>query len=330
MQSTFFGSFIPGLLSVGVRSSSGWSSMLPPPPKWSTDQMPDLTGKVMIVTGGNAGIGRENVKALLEHGAKVYMAGRNVVKCAAVIEELKEETGHEAIFLKLDLADLAAVKAAAEEFLSKETQLHVLFNNAASQYPPVEVVTEQGYDMQFGTNVIGHFYFTKLLLPILLETTKTSPDGKARVVHVASVGHEFVSGLRFDTFKDSPQRRRMHPTTLYFQSKFANIVVSNEFHRRYADQRLVSMSLHPGNLKMDTERHPSLGPRLISLLNPILPDSKMGALTQLWAGTTPEGADLSGKYCIPWARVGEAKKGTGDPDVGRKLWEWLEEQVKNI
>lgn len=66
----------------------------------------------------------------------------------------------------------------------------------------------------------GHFYFTKLLLPILLETTKTSPDGKARVVHVASVGHEFVSGLRFDTFKDSPQRRRMHPTTLYFQSKF--------------------------------------------------------------------------------------------------------------
>ncbi|PCH40726.1 NAD(P)-binding protein [Wolfiporia cocos MD-104 SS10] len=309
--------------------------MMPPSPKWSVDQIPDLEGKVMIVTGGYAGIGKETTRALVAHNAKVYIAGRSAVKAEAVIEEFKRETGRDALFLQLDLADLGSVKAAAEGFMSKETRLHALINNAAAQYPDIEEVTPTGHDMQFGTNVVGHFYLTKLLLPLLLETAKSSPTGKARVVHVSSVGHEFVDGIDFDTLKDGPRRRAQHPVKLYFQSKFANVAVADEFHRRYAEQGLVSCSLHPGNLKYNTERHKSLGVRFLSTIvspvsqNPVLPDNKLGALTQLWAATMPEGDDFGGKYLIPWARMGRAKPETDDPELGQKLWAWLEEQVKD-
>ncbi|KZT70280.1 NAD(P)-binding protein [Daedalea quercina L-15889] len=319
MQSYALGAVLPGLLNVSGR---GWWSMLVPPPRWSVDDIPDLSGKVIIVTGGNANIGRETVKALLVHNAKVYLGARNERKARAVIETLKSEIGHEAVFLKLDLATLRSVKSAADEFLSKENKLDVLVNNAASQYPPVDQLTSEGHDLQFGTNVLGHFYFTQLLL---LATAKASPDGKARVVHVASVGHEFVNGV---DLADTPKRRTLHPTTLYFQSKFGNVLVAKEFHRRYADQGLVSCSLHPGNLRFDTERHPSLIIRLMSNINPFLPGAQLGAFTQLWAATSPEGVDFGGKYLIPWARMGTAKKETEDPELAKKLWDWLEEQIR--
>jgi len=161
----------------------------PPHPIFTVDDIPDLSGQIIIVTGGNTGIGKETVKELLNHDAKVYLAARNQEKAFAAIKELSEVTGKEAIFLKLDLSDLKGIKAAAEEFLSKETQLHVLFNNAGVMVPPVEQLTADGYDLQFGTNVLGHFYFTKLLLPTLIATAKTSSDGKARVVNTSSLGH---------------------------------------------------------------------------------------------------------------------------------------------
>ncbi|KAI0920757.1 hypothetical protein AcW1_005064 [Taiwanofungus camphoratus] len=311
-------------------SKSTLSSLFPPRPKWGVSQMPDLSGKVMIVTGGNAGIGYETVKVLLMHNAKVYMASRTPEKARAAIKDLRKETGKEALFLRLDLADLRSIKAAAEEFLSKETQLHVLFNNAGTVYPDVKEVTADGYDLQFGANVLGHFYLTKLLLRVLLDTAKISPDGKARVIHTSSVGHVFTSGIDFDTLHDGPHRLAQNTVHLYFQSKFGNVVVSDEFHRHYAEQGLVSVSLHPGNLKMDTQRHTSLGAKLIGIMNPILPSAAMGALTQLWAGTMPEGAELGGKYCIPWARVGIARAETDDPELGRRLWAWLEDQVKDL
>ncbi|KZT06459.1 NAD-P-binding protein [Laetiporus sulphureus 93-53] len=324
---TFLETMVPGLLSV---SRGGWDSMLPPSPKWSTDQIPDLSGKVIIVTGGNVNIGRKTVKGLLEHNAKVYMACRNEEKARETIEQLRQETGHEAIYIHLDLADLRSIKTTVNEFLRKETQLHVLFNNAASMYPPVEDLTADGYDLQFGTNVLGHFYLTKLLLSILFETAKSSVGGKPRVVHVASVGHEFVSGLDFETFKDCPKRREMNTVKLYFQSKFGNVVVANEFHRRYAEQGLVSFSLHPGNLKYDTARNTRRFVKFLSVINPVLPDAEIGALTQLWGGTAPEGAQFGGKYLIPWARVGKAKPETDNLELGQKLWAWLEEQVKDL
>ncbi|KAG8678437.1 hypothetical protein FRC08_017779 [Ceratobasidium sp. 394] len=146
----------------------------PGKPDWSTDQIPDLTGQTMIVTGGNAGIGRETSKALLNKNAKVYLAARSKSKADKAIEWLKTETGGRApIFLELDLADLASVRQAAEEFRRKEPELHVLFNNAGVMVSPVELKTADGYDLQFGTNVLGHYLFTTLLLPTLIHTAQT-------------------------------------------------------------------------------------------------------------------------------------------------------------
>ncbi|KAI8995252.1 NAD-P-binding protein [Trametes punicea] len=308
--------------------SSAIANMFPPKPEWGVDQIPDLSGKVMIVTGGNTGIGKETVKALLNHNAKVYIAGRNPQRVQEAIEDLRRETGKEALSLQLDLADLHSIKRAAEEFLSKEQRLDVLFNSAGLMYPPVEETTKDGYDLQFGTNVIGHFYLTKLLLPFLIASAKTSPDGKARVINTSSMGHSFVSGIDFDTLRDGPKRIKAGTLKLYSQSKFGNVVFSNELHRRYADQGIVSVSLHPGNLKTELQRYSSkIG---VMLTRCLLYPAPMGALTQLYAGTTPEGAKLGGKYLIPWARVGRAKKETDDPELGRKLWEWLENEVKDV
>ncbi|KAI0032686.1 hypothetical protein K488DRAFT_49359 [Vararia minispora EC-137] len=112
------------------NTSSVVAQMFPPKPTWGVENIPDLSGKVTIVTGGNTGIGKETAKALLSHGAKVYIASRTVEKTKAAIEDLKQATGREAIFLQLDLSDLVSVKKAAEVFLRHESMLHILFNNA--------------------------------------------------------------------------------------------------------------------------------------------------------------------------------------------------------
>ncbi|KAI0631524.1 NAD-P-binding protein [Trametes polyzona] len=308
--------------------SSTWTNMFPPKPQWSVDQIPDLSGKVMMVTGGNTGIGKETVKALLTHNAKVYIAGRSPQRVADAIEDLRKETGKTALFLQLDLADLQSIKKAASEFTSKEDRLDVLFNSGGLMYPPMELTTKDGFDLQFGTNVIGHFFLTQLLLPLLIASAKTSPDGKARVINTSSMGHTFISGIDFDTLRDGPARVKLGTIMLYSQSKFGNVVFSNELHRRYADQGIVSVSLHPGNLNTELARHSSKLVRF--LMKFLLYPAPLGALTQLYAGTTPEGANLGGKYLIPWARIGRARKETDDPELGRKLWAWLEDAVKDV
>lgn len=299
----------------------------PPKSNFRVDDIPDLTGKVIIVTGANTGIGKETAKVLLAHNAKVYIAARSQEKAEVAVKDLKNSTGKEAFFLKLDLADLKSVKSSVEEYLSKETTLDVLFNNAGVMFPPTDWLTADGYDLQFGTNVLGHFYFTKLLLPTLIATAKSAPDGKARVITTSSSAHA-LQGLTFSTFKDSPARKKMSTTQLYGQSKTGNVVQAFELARRYSSEGIVSIPLNPGNIRTDLMRHiPSF---LRSVMNLFIYDVEYGALTQLYAGTVPEAVELNGKYLVPWARVGPTRPDARDPKVGEALWEWLEEQVKDI
>ncbi|KAF8662085.1 hypothetical protein AX16_001195 [Volvariella volvacea WC 439] len=297
----------------------------PPASKFTIDDIPDLTGKVVIVTGGNSGIGKETAKALLMRNAKVYLAARSEQNAMQAISELLQETGKEAVFLKLDLSSLTSIKDAAEEFQRKEKALHVLFNNAGV-FLPVEEVTADGYDFQFGINVLGHHYFTKLLLPTLLSTAKNSSDKKVRVVTTSSLTHE-GGKLDFNAFKDGPARKKTSLRALYDQSK-GNVVQALELARRYGDEGIVSISLNLGNIRTDVQRN--LSPAFRAVLNLlILYPAAMGALTQLYAGTSHEAANFNGKYLIPWAQVGSAIPETQVPETGRQLWIWLEEQVKN-
>ncbi|KAH7927978.1 NAD(P)-binding protein [Leucogyrophana mollusca] len=301
--------------------------LFPPATQFTVDDIPDMSGKVVLVTGASAGIGKETARVLLTKNAKVWVAARDQSKGEATLRELKERTGKEAYLLKLNLANLKSVKEAAAEFLSKETRLDVLFNNAGVATPPNDLLTDDGYDLQFGTNVLGHFYITKLLTPLLLATGKSSPDGIARVVNTSSNAHWF-SGLHFDTFKDGPARRKMSGWTLYGQSKTGNIVFSAELARRLGDQGLVSTSLNPGGIKSELQRHSGIFAQMLASI--FLYDVSFGALTQLYAGTTSDGATLNGKYLVPWARIGDPREDTQDPQLGKELWTWLEEQVESV
>ncbi|KAI6032506.1 hypothetical protein EDC04DRAFT_2898104 [Pisolithus marmoratus] len=309
------------------HASSFLRDFVPPRSKFMADDIPVLTGKVVLVTGANTGIGKETARVLLTKNAKVWIACRDVAKGEAALRELKESTGRDAHLLKLNLANLRSIKEASEEFLSKETQLHVLFNNAGVMHPPIELITDDGYDLQFGTNVLGHFYLTKLLLPILLSTAKSSPFGTVRIVNTASTAH-WLGSLDFDTFKDTPKRRARAAPILYYQSKVANIVFSMELHRRYGDQGIVSTSVSPGVIVTELFRHEARIIRWIA--NVVLYHASQGALTQLYAGTSLEAAKLGGQHFVPWARVGKCRPYTQDPQLGRDLWTYLEEQVENL
>jgi NAD(P)-dependent dehydrogenase (short-subunit alcohol dehydrogenase family) len=300
------------------------SETFPPKSKFSVDQIGDLTGKVYLVTGGNTGVGFETVKALLQHNGTVYLAARSASKGKEAIEQLKELTGKEARFLQLDLSDLKSVKDAAREFTSKQSELHVLINNAGVMMPPLDQLTKDGYDLQFGTNVIGHFYLTKLLLPTLLATsTGTEP---ARVVTVASSAGLMINNIDLNTLRDGPARKKLSKTTLYMQSKMGNLVLATELARRYGDKGLVSASLNPGTLKSDLARHvESAAEKLI--LKAISYPVPMGALSSLYLATTPNGASLNGKYFIPWVRESKLSKDVLDAQRGKDVWAWLEEQV---
>jgi len=314
--------------------SKGGSSLLsqyfPPKPKWGVKDIPDLSGKVIIVTGGNTGVGKETVKALLEHNAKVYIAGRSENKVKEAIKDLQAQTGKTAEFLPLDLGDLRSVKKGAEEFIQKESKLDVLFNNAGIMWPSAELVTAQNIDLQFGTNVLGHFYFTKLLLPTLIATA--AERGKpSRVIHTASSTaqtHPAEEGIKIDTLVDGPARKKKSTEILYGQSKLGNVILSNEIARRYGDQGIVSISLNPGNLRSDLTRHiGGLKKKVIYMLCYPVP---FGALTQLWAGTTTEATKHNGAYLIPWARVGVIPPTSQDAATNKAVWDWMEEQVARI
>ncbi|TFY66215.1 hypothetical protein EVG20_g4874 [Dentipellis fragilis] len=274
----------------------------PPKPTWSVADMPDLEGKVVIVTGGNAGIGKETTKNLLWKGAKVYIASRSEERIC---------------------------QAAAGEFLSKETKLDILFDNGGVMCPPLDAFTAQGYDMQFGTNVLGHFYLNKLLLPVLLSTAEAvkrrGEDPDVRIVNTSSYAHMFLKTLEFDTFKDSPNRRKADPMALYGQSKFGGIVMAKELAKRYGDKGITSNSFHPGNIKTGITNNISYLEK--KFLDMIMYDVSYGVLTGLYAAVSPEAKAHNGAYFVPFARLGKALPETDNSKLGADLWTWMEEQI---
>ncbi|KAG8849192.1 hypothetical protein FRB96_000899 [Tulasnella sp. 330] len=303
------------------------SELFPPKSHFTAKDVPDLSNKVMIVTGGNSGIGKETIQELLKNNGKVYMASRSRTRAEEAIKDLEAKTGRRAIFLQLDLSSLDSITKAAREFQSQESVLDVLFNSGGVMNPPIEDLTTDGYDMQFGVNCLGHAHFTLLLLPQLIAAAKLSPDGKARVVNVSSNGAYGAGsvGIYFDAMTDTPQRKAKG-VGLYGISKYGNIVFSNELAKRYGDRGIVSTALHPGSIETNLARYwPSPVMRIVKFL--LLYPVECGALTSLWAGTSAETKDFNGKWLVPWARVGNMGP-SKDPRIGEKLWDWIEEQRK--
>ncbi|KAF8313614.1 NAD(P)-binding protein [Clavulina sp. PMI_390] len=276
--------------------------LFPHKTSWMTADTPDLSGKVMLITGGNSGIGKQTAQVLLERNAKVYITCRSLEKAQTALNDLKISTGKtddNVRALSMDLGDLATVKAGVVEFLRKESRLDVLFNSAGVMMPPISMLTSHGHDAQFGTNVLGHFYLTQLLIPALIASATSSPDEHARIVNLSSTAQWFTpppkqgGPVDYGTLVDGHARNKLGVVKLYNQSKAGNVLLSNALARKYGSLGIISISVSPGNIATGLQRYtPSVGRWLLGF---ILYDVSYGAINPVYAATTAEALQLNGK-----------------------------------
>lgn len=286
----------------------------------------DLTGKIVIITGANTGIGKESATMLAQMGATVIMACRNAEKTAPAVEEVKRESGSKKVFfMKLDLSDLNQVKEFATEFNKKYDKLDILLNNAGIMMIPTRTLSKDGYEMQFATNHLGHFYLTNLLIDHLKKS-----GGDARVVNVSSLGHNF-SKMRFEDL--NREKTSYNDVEVYGQSKLANIIFAKELQRRYGDQGITSVSLHPGAVLTELGRNMSFIYKLI--MTSLIPirwyfwkTPRQGAQTNLYCCIQDKEKLQGGAY---YADCKEAKtsKEALNSDDWKKLWEMSEKLIND-
>ncbi|KAG8997943.1 hypothetical protein FRB90_012406 [Tulasnella sp. 427] len=180
--------------------------------------------------------------------------------------------------------------------------------------------------------VLGHAHFTLLLLPELIAGAKTSGDGKSRVVNTASSAAYFLNNIDFDILKDTEKRKKTYSGTLYCASKLGNVLFSNELARRQPEDG--ASAAHQLDPKFVAGKEHLISRLRAFSLNenppqqPILYPALYGALTQLWVGIAPEAINYNGAWFIPWARPGKIQAAARDPELGNKLWDWIEEQRK--
>jgi NAD(P)-dependent dehydrogenase (short-subunit alcohol dehydrogenase family) len=319
---------------------NAFSQSFPPAAKFTEKNLPDQAGKVFIVTGGSSGVGKELSQILYAANAKVYLAARSSERASKAIESIKAaspKSKGELIYLHLDLDDLTTIKASADEFLSKEQKLDVLWNNAGVMTPPQGSKTKQGYELQLGTNNVAPFLFTKLLTPILLQTAKASPTASVRVVWVASSAVDAVSPTGGVDMNNLDYKTDKPSWTKYGTSKAGNLFHATEYARRFGGDGVISVALNPGNLKSDLQRHLPVWQLLI--IKPLLHTPIHGAYTELFAGLSEEVTpDKNGAWIIPWGRFGKFRKDVeastrseeeGGTGVAKKFWEWSEAQVRS-
>lgn len=291
--------------------------------KWTTAKIPDQSGRTAIVTGANTGLGLETAKALAARGAHVVLAVRNVTKGEAAAEWISRSVPDADLELqRLDLGSLASVREAADEIRTKHERIDLLINNAGVMTPPKET-TADGFELQFGTNHLGHFALTGLLLDRLL------PVAGSRVVTVSSIGHRFSRGIRFE---DLQWERSYNRLQAYGQSKLANLLFTYELQRRLIGQHTTALAAHPGGSDTELARHlPGPVQRAVPLLRPLFQEAAMGALPTLRAATDP-GA-LGGQYYGPdglgeqkgYPKLVTSNERSYDLELQRRLWKVSEE-----
>lgn len=258
--------------------------------------------QVYVVTGANSGIGFELAQLLYSKHARVYLACRSATKTHAAIDSIQKanpDSRGTLTYIHLDLADLSTIKASAQEFLAKESSLHVLFNNAGVMHPPAGSKTVQGYDLQLGVNCIGAFLFTKLLTPVLVTTAKIQPKGTVRIVWVSSSALDGLSppgGVEIDNLDYHLNRSRWFR---YGTSKAGNYLHATECGRRLAAEGVLSVPCQPGNLDSGLYRDQASIARWF-LRRTVLWPSIYGAYTLLYAGLAEEVVGKQGT--INWGR----------------------------
>ena len=296
--------------------------------------IPDLSGKVVIVTGANAGCGKETVLQLAKHSpGRIYLAARSKAKYDDAMKAVAAATPNASEFvrfLELDLASLASLKAAADKVISENDRLDLLVNNAGVMAVP-HCLTADGFEVQFGTNHIGHALLTRQLLP-LMEQTTSEADSDVRIVNVSSGAHTLTNtaGITFSELKTPMEN--FHPGRLYAQSKLANLLHARELANRYP--KILSVSIHPGRVESKLDHTFKEQGGLVSrfaqvmdyFVTPMSVDK--GALTQLWAATWKKDDIVNGAYYAPVGKEDPGSKLSRDSKLQERLWTWTEDELK--
>lgn len=294
-------------------------------PKWTPDDLPDLSGRTAVVTGANAGLGFHTALQLARHGAQVTLACRDRRRGNQALAEIRRMTGDAAVELRsLDVASLASVREFAAGYAADHAGLDILINNAGVMATPF-MLTPDGFELQFATNYLGHFALTGLLLPTL-----TARPG-ARVVSLTTFGVNYWGKIDFDNLQGE---RKYSKSAAYTQAKMANLVFAKELSRRFFDWGLIGAAAHPGYAatdvlyvgpRMTNNRVQELWYRFTTAL--VAKPTEQGAWPSLYAACAP-GVTPGASYAPqgpaqirgPVGRV-KTPEQADDPDLGRRLWE---------
>lgn len=302
------------------------------PDKWTTKEIPDLSGKVIVVTGANSGIGFEAAREVARKGARTILACRNMERAKTALRQIEDEVPDaQADVMLLDLASLDSVRQFVSAFRKAHARLDVLVNNAGIMWVPYGL-TEDGFERHFGVNHLGHFALTGLLIEMLLDTRGS------RVVNVSSNGHRTGTmdfyNLMFEGGKGYNRQRA------YGRSKLANLLFTYELQRHYeaigADAR--ALAAHPGGTNTNLGRHVQdrwYARLLWPLVSPLLQDAAMGALPILRAAVDPQAQ--GGQYYGPggvmeqrgYPILVQSSADSHNRDDARKLWQ-VSEQLTDV
>ncbi len=292
--------------------------------KWTSADVPDQSGRVAIVTGANSGLGYDTAAVLAGKGAHVVLAVRNLDKGRQAADRIKATAPNAVVTCQeLDLTSLDSVRKAADELRAAHPRIDLLINNAGVMYVPTRETTKDGFEMQFGTNHLGHFALTGQLLDHMLAV-----DG-SRVVTVSSVGHRIMARIHFD---DPQLTKKYNRVEAYGQSKLANLMFTYELQRRLKlkGAPTAALAAHPGFADTELMRYlPDFIPAF--MWRPVTQPADKGALPTLRAATDPDAT--GGQYYGPDG-IGEVKGNpkvvassaqSRNPDLQRRLWTLSEE-----
>lgn len=294
----------------------------------STD-IPDLSGKVILITGANTGLGGASALSLAAHNPKtIYLTSRSLSKASSAASEILQTFPSAKIkLLELDLSSFDSVRKAAAKFSLEVERLDILMLNAGIMGVPAGV-TEEGYEIQFGTNYMGHALLTKLLLPVLEKTaSEAGDDGGVRIVSMTSHSHVYASkgGIQFDSLKSSAEEMRGYAR--YAQSKLANILWVKEMAKKYP--RFVVAAVHPGVVNTgllagatDLGLPAGMGDAVNLSSVPV----EQGMKNQLWAAVSKD--VVSGEYYEPVGVGGKESADGKDDELAKSLWDWMESEIE--
>ncbi|KAI2610581.1 NAD(P)-binding protein [Hypoxylon sp. NC1633] len=291
--------------------------------------IPDLSGKVILITGGTSGIGKETVLFLAAHNpAHIYFTGRNEEAGAAVVVAAKARgPATEVTFIKCDLCSPRARirQAIADGF--KSERLDIFIANAGVMAPPPGL-TEEGFEIQWGSNYLAHAVIVQLLRPLMLRTAEGGAD--VRLIHVTSYGHNLApsGGIQFEHLREADAGGGEF--LRYGQSKLAQILYCRAMAKRYP--QITGTSVHPGlgNTGLFEHVKPSMTKRLVGLIGFFKKSAAECAYNSLWAATAPVKTIENGQYYEPVGKNPGGSKMARDEALAEKLWDWTENELKDL